>query len=53
MKLLHKIAFVLRYSFIPSGCSLNHVAAHYTPNKGDNTKLSTKDIMKVVGVFVG
>lgn len=21
----------------PTGCSLNHVAAHYTPNNGDNT----------------
>ncbi len=21
----------------PTGCSLNHVAAHYTPNGGDNT----------------
>ena len=21
----------------PTGCSLNHVAAHYTPNPGDNT----------------
>lgn len=24
----------------PTGCSLNHVAAHYTPNYGDNTVLS-------------
>jgi methionyl aminopeptidase len=23
----------------PTGCSLNHVAAHYTPNYGDNTVL--------------
>jgi methionyl aminopeptidase len=23
----------------PTGCSLNHVAAHYTPNYGDKTKL--------------
>ena len=23
----------------PTGCSLNHVAAHYTPNKGDDTVL--------------
>ena len=24
----------------PTGCSLNHVAAHYTPNVGDETVLS-------------
>lgn len=24
----------------PTGCSLNHVAAHYTPNSGDDTVLS-------------
>lgn len=23
----------------PTGCSLNHVAAHYTPNNGDDTVL--------------
>ena len=31
----------------PTGCSLNHVAAHYTPNAGDNTVLSYGDVMKV------
>ena len=31
----------------PTGCSLNHVAAHYTPNKGDDTVLSYDDVMKV------
>eukprot|EP00980_Cylindrotheca_fusiformis_P012804 scaffold3151_cov110-Cylindrotheca_fusiformis.AAC.2 len=31
----------------PTGCSLNHVAAHYTPNCGDNTVLSFDDVMKV------
>ncbi|KAI0562586.1 methionyl aminopeptidase [Gracilaria domingensis] len=31
----------------PTGCSLNHVAAHYTPNKGDNTVLGYDDVMKV------
>lgn len=31
----------------PTGCSLNHVAAHYTPNKGDNTVLKYDDVMKV------
>lgn len=31
----------------PTGCSLNHVAAHYTPNSGDNTVLQYGDVMKV------
>jgi methionyl aminopeptidase len=31
----------------PTGCSLNHVAAHYTPNVGDNTVLQYDDVMKV------
>lgn len=31
----------------PTGCSLNHVAAHYTPNKGDRTVLQYDDVMKV------
>ena len=31
----------------PTGCSLNHVAAHWTPNAGDNTVLGVDDVMKV------
>ena len=31
----------------PTGCSLNHCAAHYTPNPGDNTVLTKDDVMKV------
>jgi methionyl aminopeptidase len=31
----------------PTGVSLNHVAAHYTPNPGDTTVLSYDDVMKV------
>jgi len=31
----------------PTGCSLNYVAAHYTPNSGDNTVLQYDDVMKV------
>jgi len=31
----------------PTGCSLNHVAAHYTPNAGDDTVLKETDVMKV------
>ncbi|OII71817.1 uncharacterized protein cubi_00625 [Cryptosporidium ubiquitum] len=31
----------------PTGCSLNHCAAHYTPNPGDFTKLTQNDICKL------
>jgi methionyl aminopeptidase len=31
----------------PTGCSLNYVAAHYTPNTGDTTVLQYNDVMKV------
>lgn len=31
----------------PTGVSLNHVAAHYTPNPGDDTVLGERDVMKV------
>ena len=31
----------------PTGCSLNHVAAHYTPNPGDDTVLGVDDVMKI------
>ena len=31
----------------PTGCSLNNVAAHYTPNKGDDTILQYDDVMKL------
>lgn len=31
----------------PTGCSLNHCAAHYTPNAGDKTVLSYDDVMKI------
>ncbi|CUM62594.1 uncharacterized protein PRCAT00000146001 [Priceomyces carsonii] len=37
----------------PTGLSLNHVAAHYTPNAGDKTVLNYEDVMKVdIGVHV-
>ncbi|KAJ3041127.1 Methionine aminopeptidase 2 [Rhizophlyctis rosea] len=37
----------------PTGLSLNHVAAHYTPNAGDKTVLQYDDVMKVdFGVHV-
>lgn len=31
----------------PCGVSLNHCAAHYTPNPGDETVLNYNDVMKV------
>ncbi|EQC52998.1 methionine aminopeptidase Fma2, partial [Schizosaccharomyces japonicus yFS275] len=37
----------------PTGLSLNHCAAHYTPNAGDKLVLKEKDVMKVdIGVHV-
>ncbi|KTW31186.1 methionine aminopeptidase, type II [Pneumocystis jirovecii RU7] len=37
----------------PTGLSLNHCAAHYTPNAGDKTCLQKTDVMKVdFGVHV-
>ncbi|KAL1933883.1 hypothetical protein VTP01DRAFT_7973 [Rhizomucor pusillus] len=37
----------------PTGCSLNHCAAHYTPNAGDKTVLTYDDVMKIdFGVHV-
>jgi len=31
----------------PTGCSINHCAAHYTPNAGDPTVLSYDDVCKI------
>jgi hypothetical protein len=31
----------------PTGCSLNYVAAHWTPNAGDKTVLQYDDVMKL------
>ncbi|CAD5225583.1 unnamed protein product [Bursaphelenchus xylophilus] len=31
----------------PTGCSINHCAAHYTPNAGDETVLKESDIVKI------
>jgi len=37
----------------PTGCSLNNVAAHYTPNAGDTTILQQGDVCKIdYGVHV-
>jgi methionyl aminopeptidase len=45
-KLMKENGFKAEIGF-PSGCSLNHVAAHYTPSPGDNTTLGENDVMKV------
>lgn len=31
----------------PTGCSLNHVAAHYTPNPGDFRTIEYDDVCKI------
>ena len=31
----------------PTGCSINHCAAHYTPNAGDTTVLGADDVVKM------
>jgi methionyl aminopeptidase len=31
----------------PTGCSINHIAAHYTPNPGDRVTLQYGDVMKI------
>ena len=31
----------------PTGASINHCAAHYTPNLGDETVLGYDDVMKI------
>jgi len=31
----------------PTGCSINHCAAHYTPNAGDTTVLQYDDVVKM------
>lgn len=31
----------------PTGCSINHCAAHYTPNAGDETVLGADDVVKM------
>jgi len=37
----------------PTGCSLNHCAAHYTPNNGDTTVIEYDDVCKIdFGVHV-
>ena len=38
----------------PTGCSINHCAAHFTPNPGDETVLGEDDVCKIdFGTHVG
>lgn len=38
----------------PTGLSVNHCAAHFSPNKGDTTVLGAKDVLKIdFGVHIG
>ncbi|KAL3132680.1 Methionine aminopeptidase 2A, variant 2 [Trebouxia sp. C0010 RCD-2024] len=45
-KLIQANGFEAGIAF-PTGCSLNHVAAHWTPNAGDKTVLQYDDVMKL------
>ena len=47
MCLIIKIFFVSLGLAFPTGCSLNHCAAHYTPNAGDKTVLQYDDVCKI------
>lgn len=44
-KMIEEDGIVRGHAF-PTGCSLNHVAAHYTPNTGDETVLGADDVVK-------
>ena len=46
MRELIKADFPERGTAFPTGCSINHVAAHWTPNGGDKTVLQYDDIVK-------
>ena len=43
--LLEKLSCLFYYHFL--GCSINHCAAHYTPNAGDTTVLQQDDVVKM------
>lgn len=51
-KLENKVRELIKADFpergiaFPTGCSINHVAAHWTPNGGDKTVLQYDDIVK-------
>ena len=45
----HKLNSINNFAGLafPTGCSLNHCAAHYTPNNGDKTVLQHDDVCKI------
>jgi len=45
-KLINENGFKAGLAF-PTGCSINHCAAHYTPNAGDPTVLGADDVVKM------
>jgi len=58
-KLEDKVRELVRAHFpergiaFPTGCSINHVAAHWTPNAGDKTVLKRDDVVKFdIGIHV-
>ncbi|KAI0987482.1 hypothetical protein GJ496_007521, partial [Pomphorhynchus laevis] len=46
LRLINKDGLKAGLAF-PTGCSLNHCAAHYTPNSGDKTVLDYNDVCKI------
>jgi len=44
-ELIEKNGLVAGSAF-PTGCSINHIAAHWTPNSGDTTVLGMDDVVK-------
>lgn len=38
---------MITFLLLTTGCSLNYVAAHWTPNSGDKTVLQYDDVMKL------
>ena len=46
MRELIKDDFPGRGIAFPTGASINHIAAHWTPNAGDKTVLQHDDIVK-------
>ena len=46
-KCIFKITIPFLGLAFPTGCSLNHCAAHYTPNAGDATVLQHDDVCKI------
>ena len=42
-----EISAQTHHYFLHIGCSINHCAAHYTPNAGDPTVLQHDDVVKM------